>query len=83
MNAAEMAVRVADEDRKPLEWLVHVHKHSSDGLVIQDENVKVTAALVKDPPVVPAFAYRFDARPLDRDLRRHCLRSPCGVGTGR
>ena len=33
MNAAEMAVRVADEGRKPLEPLVHVHEHSLDGLV--------------------------------------------------
>ena len=30
------------------------------GLVTQDENVKVTAALVNHPPVTPAFAYRFD-----------------------
>jgi hypothetical protein len=30
------------------------------------ENVKVTAALVKHPPVVPVFAYRFDAR--DRSI---------------
>jgi ribonuclease BN (tRNA processing enzyme) len=27
---------------------------------MRDENVKVTAALVDHPPVVPAFAYRFD-----------------------
>ena len=27
---------------------------------MQDENVKVTAALVHHPPVVPAFGYRFD-----------------------
>jgi len=31
------------------------------GLVMQDENVRVTAALVQHPPVAPAFAYRFDA----------------------
>jgi ribonuclease BN (tRNA processing enzyme) len=31
-----------------------------------DENVKVTAALVDHPPVVPSFAYRFDAR--DRSI---------------
>ena len=29
--------------------------------MLQDENVKVTSALVDHPPVVPAFAYRFDA----------------------
>ena len=28
---------------------------------MKDENVKVTAALVDHPPVVPAFAYRLDA----------------------
>src|SRR5256712_3864136 len=28
---------------------------------MQDENVKVTAALVHHPPVVPSFGYRFDA----------------------
>jgi ribonuclease BN (tRNA processing enzyme) len=28
---------------------------------MQDENVRVTATLVDHPPVVPAFAYRFDA----------------------
>ena len=31
-----------------------------------DENVRVTAALVDHPPVVPAFAYRFDTR--DRSI---------------
>ena len=33
---------------------------------MQDENVKVTAALVRHLPVVPAFGYRFDAR--DRSI---------------
>jgi ribonuclease BN (tRNA processing enzyme) len=28
---------------------------------MEDDNVKVTAALVHHPPTVPAFAYRFDA----------------------
>ena len=33
---------------------------SQAGPVTQDERVKVTAALVDHPPVVPAFAFRFD-----------------------
>ena len=33
---------------------------------MSDDNVKVTATLVDHPPVVPAFAYRFDAR--DRSI---------------
>ena len=35
-------------------------------MIYQDEKVKVTAALVNHPPVVPAFAYRFDTR--DRSI---------------
>ena len=33
---------------------------SSPGTVMQDENVKVSAAIVQHPPVRPALAYRFD-----------------------
>ena len=61
MNAAETAIRIADEGRRPIEPLVHVHERSAGGLVMQDDSVRVTAALVNHPPVVPAFAYRFDA----------------------
>jgi ribonuclease BN (tRNA processing enzyme) len=61
MNAPDIATRIADEGRVPLVPLVHVHELSKGGPVVQDENVKVTAALVDHPPVVPAFGYRFDA----------------------
>src|SRR6267143_4604998 len=47
--------------RVPLVPLVHVHELSEGGRVMQDENVKVTSALVHHPPVVPSFGYRFDA----------------------
>jgi ribonuclease BN (tRNA processing enzyme) len=60
MNAYDIETRIADEGRVPLVPLVHVHEMSDGGPVLQDENVKVTAALVSHPPVVPAFAYRFD-----------------------
>jgi len=61
MNAADIGTRIADEGRIPLAPLVHVHELTAPGLVFQDEHVKVTAALVRHPPVVPAFGYRFDA----------------------
>jgi ribonuclease BN (tRNA processing enzyme) len=61
MNAYDIATRIADEGRVPLVPLVHVHESSAAGAVMQDDNVKVTSALVHHPPVVPAFAYRFDA----------------------
>ncbi len=44
----------------PLVPLVHAHEMSQGGLVVKDENVTVTSILVDHPPVVPAFAYRFD-----------------------
>jgi len=66
MNAYDIKIRIADEGRSPLVPLVHVHELSRGGLVMRDENVKVTAALVHHPLVVPAFAYRFDAA--DRSL---------------
>ena len=61
MNAYDIDTRIADEGRIPLVPLVHVHELTGGGLVMQDENVKVTAAVVHHPPVVPALAYRFDA----------------------
>jgi ribonuclease BN (tRNA processing enzyme) len=66
MNAYDIDVRISNEGRVPLVPLVHVHELRDGGAVMSDDNVKVTAALVDHPPVVPAFAYRFDAR--DRSI---------------
>ena len=61
MNAYDIDARIANEGRVPLAPLVHVHELTDGGLVMKDDNVKVTATLVHHPPTVPAFAYRFDA----------------------
>jgi ribonuclease BN (tRNA processing enzyme) len=61
MNAYDIRTRIEDEDRVPLQPLVHVHELIEGGLVLEDENVRVSATLVNHPPVVPAFGYRFDA----------------------
>ena len=66
MNAYDIETRISNEGRVPIVPLVHVHEIRSNGGVMSDDNVKVTAALVDHPPVVPAFAYRFDAR--DRSI---------------
>ena len=66
MSAPDMEVRIADEGRVPLVPLIHPHELTQDGPVMQDENVKVTAARVEHPLVADAFAYRFDAR--DRSI---------------
>jgi ribonuclease BN (tRNA processing enzyme) len=61
MNAYDIDTRIANEGRVPLAPLVHVHELSDGGIVLRDGNVTVTSTLVDHPPVVPAFAYRFDA----------------------
>ena len=66
MNASDVKTRIANEGRVPIEPLVHVHELVAGGAVTSDGNVRVTSALVDHPPVVPAFAYRFDAR--DRSI---------------
>jgi ribonuclease BN (tRNA processing enzyme) len=60
MNRYDINVRIANEGRDPLSPLVHVHESRTGGEVMRDERVKVTSVLVDHPPVVPAFAYRFD-----------------------
>ena len=62
MNAADIAVRVAEEGRPPLAPLVVVDEIEQGGLVLEDARVRVTAALVDHYTLKPAFAYRFDTR---------------------
>lgn len=60
LNDYDIRTRIADEGRPPLEKLIVPHELTTGGFVLQDENVKVTAAVVEHPPVTPSFAYRFD-----------------------
>jgi ribonuclease BN (tRNA processing enzyme) len=43
-----------------------VNEVSAPGMVVQDENVTIRAAVVQHPPVRPALAYRFDFK--DRSI---------------
>jgi ribonuclease BN (tRNA processing enzyme) len=60
MNDTDIRTRITDEGRQPLAGLIAPHEIERGGLVMQDENIKVTAALVDHPPIRPAFAYRLD-----------------------
>lgn len=60
LNAEDIRTRIADEGRPPLAPLIRPHELRRGGVVMRDERVKVTAALVDHPPMAPAFAYRFD-----------------------
>lgn len=54
-----------DFKKKPLESLA-VKEVSAAGAVMQDDKVRVFAAIVSHPPVTPALAYRFDFK--DRSI---------------
>jgi len=60
LNDFDIRTRIADEGRPPLASLIRPREITAGGVIHQDERVKVTAALVEHPPVVPSFAYRFD-----------------------
>lgn len=60
LHAYDIEIRIRDVGRPPFAGLADPHEITTAGLVMQRGGVKVTAALVRHPPVVPAFAYRFD-----------------------
>src|SRR4030066_893830 len=75
MNAYDINIRIPDEGRSPLKPMIHPHEFSKGGVIMEDEHVKVSAALVNHPPVEPAFAYRFDAP--DRSIVFSGDTTPC------
>ena len=60
MNAEDLRTREKDERRPPLRPLVHPHEVRRAGMVMKDDLVTVTCALVDHPLVPVALAYRFD-----------------------
>jgi ribonuclease BN (tRNA processing enzyme) len=62
----DIETRMADEGRADLRQMVVAHDFDQPGLVMQNDDVKVTCARVKHPPITEAYAYRFDAK--DRSI---------------
>ena len=60
LNAADLDVRERDEGRPPLAPLIRPHEVKAAGMVLKDDLVTVTAAVVDHPLVPLALAYRFD-----------------------
>ena len=60
MNDTDIKIRMADEGRVDIRPLIVPHEITDGGPVMQDHNVRVTAALVDHGMIKPAFAYRFD-----------------------
>jgi ribonuclease BN (tRNA processing enzyme) len=62
----DIDTRMADEGRPDLRLLVAAHDFDQPGLVMQNDDVKVTCARVRHPPIEQAYAYRFDVK--DRSI---------------
>lgn len=60
LNAFDIDIRVRDEGRQDPRPLLVPHEIVSAGIVMQDQNVKVTCALADHPPLPVALSYRFD-----------------------
>ena len=56
----DVAARIREEGRVPLDPLVSVDERSAPGVVVRDLGTTVTAALVDHETIKPAFGYRFD-----------------------
>src|SRR5438876_5613289 len=61
LNRFDIETRIGDEGRPDLRKLVTAHEFDAPGLVMQSADVKVSATRVRHPPIVHAYAYRFDA----------------------
>ena len=81
LNRFDIETRIGDESRPDLRKLVTAHEFNAPGLVMQNADVKVTAARARHPPIVHAYAYRFDAADrsivISGDTRSRALRSRC------
>jgi ribonuclease BN (tRNA processing enzyme) len=66
----DIDTRIADEGRPDLRKLVAAHDIAIEGakpaLVLQNDDVKITAIVVRHPPIKHAYAYRFDTK--DRSI---------------
>jgi ribonuclease BN (tRNA processing enzyme) len=60
LNKFDIETRIADEGRPDLRQFVSVHEFDRGGAVMQADELRVTATQVFHPPIVQAYAYRFD-----------------------
>ena len=58
----DIRTRTEDEERPELRGLVFAHDFEQPGLVMQNDDVKVTATRVVHPPITQAYAYRFETK---------------------
>jgi ribonuclease BN (tRNA processing enzyme) len=58
----DIDTRIVDEGRADPRPLFTSHEFDKPGVVLTNDDVKVTSCLVRHPPITQSYAYRFDAR---------------------
>ena len=58
----DIDTRIVDEGRPDPRKLLVPHEFSQAGIVMQNNDVKVSSCRVRHPPITQAYAYRFDAK---------------------
>ncbi|HSD45359.1 MAG TPA: MBL fold metallo-hydrolase [Pyrinomonadaceae bacterium] len=58
---SDIDVRLKDEGREDPRKSVFTHEIEQAGTVLANDDVKISVCLVRHPPILHAFAYRFDA----------------------
>jgi ribonuclease BN (tRNA processing enzyme) len=71
----DIDIRVENEARIDLRKLVRVREFAAPGIVFEMDGLKVSAARANHPPVMDAYAYRFDAP--DRSIVLSGDTAPC------
>jgi len=56
----DIELRIRDEDFPPLVNLIRVHEIKGEGIIHQDQDIKVTSAEVPHGAAKPLYAFRFD-----------------------
>ena len=62
----DIDTRIDDEGRADPRTLFTAHEFNKPGVVLTNDDVKVTSCLVRHPPIKQSYAYRFDAK--DRSI---------------
>ena len=62
----DIDTRIEDEGRVDPRTLLTAHEFDKPGVVLTNDDVKVSTCLVRHPPIKQSYAYRFDAK--DRSI---------------
>ncbi len=58
----DIETRIVDEGRPDPRKMLFVHEFDKPGVVMQNDDVKVSSCRVRHPPITQSYAYRFDAK---------------------